>query len=172
MRGRGTGFQPVRDVTGPTVNADRQDACPTLISRHHDATFFAELRRCRHWRLSEARAGPMSRRCRSLWWATTNTGRTYPGGRHANVSTNRAMVVKADSTDRRSNDFTGSRPSDSSQKTVVRTLTAWAGHFLSMDRGTICRRNSGLLQTTSGRWFTTTPCSAATGPAQRHADGR
>ena len=42
MRGCGIGFQPVRDATGPTVNADRQDACPTLISRHHDATFFAE----------------------------------------------------------------------------------------------------------------------------------
>ncbi len=47
MRGRGIGFQPVRDATGPAVKADRQDACPSLISRHHDATFFAELRRCR-----------------------------------------------------------------------------------------------------------------------------
>ena len=31
MRGRGIGFQPVRDATGPTVNADGQDACPSFV---------------------------------------------------------------------------------------------------------------------------------------------
>lgn len=45
--------------------------------------------------------GSKSRQCRSLWWATTSTGQIC-AGRHANVSTNRAMVVKADSTGRRS----------------------------------------------------------------------